>query len=89
MKQADGYRTLLSIDTMFMVNFVPQGHVVDNVFEVIGYSAVKVIHIQFPDSCDRYDLQFLENMGRKPVAQFFALALSDLYTIPMAETAVG
>lgn len=58
---------------MFMVNFVPQGHVVDDMFEVNGYSAVKVLHFRFPDSCDRYDLQFLGVDGKKASRSVFSV----------------
>jgi hypothetical protein len=62
-EQADGYRRLLGIDTMFVVNFVPRIHVMDDVYHVDNYPDIKVIQICFPDTCDEYELKFLGENG--------------------------
>ncbi|GMF12343.1 unnamed protein product [Phytophthora lilii] len=56
-QQADGYRRLLKFDAMFVINFVPQGHSIQQlVYNVQAYPRVKVIYVFFPDTCDEYTL---------------------------------
>ncbi|CAK4946147.1 unnamed protein product [Aphanomyces euteiches] len=57
-KQADGYRTLLAIDKMFMINFVPQSHSMDEICQVDKFPYVEIIHVRFPESCTIYEMRF-------------------------------
>lgn len=58
-EQADGYRELLNITSMFMVNFVPRGHSLrPPVYSVEGYPDVKIVHVFFPDTCDEFTLEY-------------------------------
>ncbi|KAH9071744.1 hypothetical protein Ae201684P_015519 [Aphanomyces euteiches] len=54
--QANGYRTLLAIDKMFMVNFVPQSHSMDEIYQVDEFPHVQIIHVRFPESCTEYEI---------------------------------
>jgi hypothetical protein len=64
-EQADGYRRILNIDTMFVVNFVPRGHALRDVYLIDGYAEIKVIHVCFPDSFHEYELHFLDDAGKE------------------------
>jgi hypothetical protein len=55
--QADGYRELLQIDAMLLVNFVQNGHQIDPVYQIDEYPKVQIVHVQFPDSFDEYTMQ--------------------------------
>ncbi|KAF0711065.1 Aste57867_5402 [Aphanomyces stellatus] len=61
--QANGYQEALAIDKMFMVNFVPQTHTMDEIYEVVEYPNVQIIHVRFPDSCTEYVMRLQTSGG--------------------------
>ncbi|GMF10516.1 unnamed protein product [Phytophthora lilii] len=58
-KQADEYRQQFSVDRMLVVNFVPIGHTLDEVYRFMRFPRVQIVHARFADSCDQFSLQFL------------------------------
>lgn len=42
---------------------VPRGHtyIFDPIYQVKQFEDIQVIHAQFPNSCDEFDLSYLEN----------------------------
>jgi hypothetical protein len=50
---------------MFVVNFVPRGHALRDVYLIDGYAEIKVIHVCFPDSFHEYELHFLDDAGKE------------------------
>ncbi|KAL7688442.1 putative P-loop containing nucleoside triphosphate hydrolase [Plasmopara halstedii] len=58
-KQADGYRQQFNVDRMVVVNFVPMGHTLDEVYRFTRFLRVQIVHAQFADSCDQFSLQYL------------------------------
>ena len=64
-EQADGYRRFLRIDKMMLVNFVPQGHLMDDVYHIEAFQDIQVIHVRYPVACDEYELKFLGENGER------------------------
>jgi hypothetical protein len=62
-READAHRHHLRIDKMFLVNFVPQGHLFDEVYELQDFSDIKIIYVVFRDTCHEYTLKFLGGNG--------------------------
>jgi Crinkler effector protein N-terminal domain/ATPase family associated with various cellular activities (AAA) len=56
--QADGYRKLLQIDEMLLVNFVHNGHQIDPVYQIDAYPKVQIVHVRLSDSFDEYTMHF-------------------------------
>ncbi|KAF4033567.1 hypothetical protein GN244_ATG14493 [Phytophthora infestans] len=58
-KQADEYRQQFNVDRMVVVNFVPMGHTLDEVYRFTRFPRVQIVHARFADSCDQFSLQYM------------------------------
>jgi hypothetical protein len=63
-KQAEAYRRNLGVDKMFLLNFVPRIHIVDEVYELKDFSDIKIMHVMFRDSYHEYMLKYLGGNGK-------------------------
>jgi hypothetical protein len=59
-RQAELYRQQFLVDRMVVVNFVPRGHLFDPLYQVEHLEDIKIIHAQFADSYDEFDVSYLE-----------------------------
>ncbi|EGZ10595.1 hypothetical protein PHYSODRAFT_304421 [Phytophthora sojae] len=58
--QADDYREFLRMDKLFLINFLPQSHEMELVYQVAEYPAVRIIHARCPESGKKYEVLHVE-----------------------------
>jgi ATPase family associated with various cellular activities (AAA) len=63
-KEAEAYRKHLGTAKMFLVNVVPQGYHMDEVYELQDFSDIKIIHVVFQNTFHACILKFLGENGK-------------------------
>lgn len=58
-RQADQYRQQFQVDHMVVVNFAPHGHLLDPIYQVKQFEDILIVHAQYANSCDEFDLSYL------------------------------